>query len=81
VRAVARARARAGQRLSKYRHVETKVDTVNFTNLRKLNKRLPLETNGFTCSAKWAAVPIEGPGGLVQILDVSPRQYTRAKRL
>jgi hypothetical protein len=55
---------------SKYRHAESKFDSVGYTNVRKLNKRLPLETNGFCCSTLYAAVPIEQPGGLVQILEV-----------
>lgn len=62
-----------GQIQSKFRHVETlsggKEKT--FTNLRKINTRLPIESNGFCVSSKWAAVPLLGAGGVIAIFDVS----------
>ena len=58
---------------SKYRHVDTKLffKDKHFFNLRRVNTRIPTESNGFCVSAKWAAVPLAGPGGVLAILKAS----------
>uniref|UniRef100_A0A0N5BX19 Coronin n=1 Tax=Strongyloides papillosus TaxID=174720 RepID=A0A0N5BX19_STREA len=57
---------------SKYRHCETlngpKVGV--FSNLRNVNTRLPIDSNGMCVSEKFAAVPLSGTSGLIAIFSL-----------
>lgn len=61
----------AGVRQSKFRHVTAAGKDVVYINLRKVNTRIPLESNGFCVSSKWAAVPLADSGGVIAVLDVN----------
>jgi hypothetical protein len=58
---------------SKFRHVEVIAAAKKnvFINLRNVNNRLPIESNGFCVSEKYAAVPLAGSAGSIAILEVS----------
>ncbi|XP_064607683.1 coronin-7-like isoform X2 [Liolophura sinensis] len=63
----------AGIRQSKFRHLKATVahkDT-HITNLRKLCKTIPGESDMFHTNTERCAVPLEGPGGLVAILELN----------
>uniref|UniRef100_A0A0N4ZVE5 Coronin n=1 Tax=Parastrongyloides trichosuri TaxID=131310 RepID=A0A0N4ZVE5_PARTI len=57
---------------SKYRHCETlngpKIGV--FSNLRNVNTRLPIDSNGMCVSEKYAAIPLSGTSGLVTIFSL-----------
>uniref|UniRef100_A0AAF5DEL8 Coronin n=1 Tax=Strongyloides stercoralis TaxID=6248 RepID=A0AAF5DEL8_STRER len=57
---------------SKYRHCETlngpKVGI--FSNLRNVNTRLPIDSNGMCVSERFAAIPLSGTSGLIAIFSL-----------
>ncbi|CAJ0578648.1 unnamed protein product, partial [Mesorhabditis spiculigera] len=59
---------------SKFRNTEVltgnKADNAVFSNLKDVNTRLSLETNGACVSKLFAAIPLSGTGGRIQILDL-----------
>uniref|UniRef100_A0A915D2L2 Coronin n=1 Tax=Ditylenchus dipsaci TaxID=166011 RepID=A0A915D2L2_9BILA len=57
---------------SKFRHVEviTAEKKSVFINLRNVNNRLPIESNGFCVSEKFAAIPLAGTAGSIAILQL-----------
>ncbi|CEF68077.1 Coronin [Strongyloides ratti] len=57
---------------SKYRHCETlngpKIGI--FSNLRNVNTRLPIDSNGMCVSERFAAIPLSGTSGLIAIFSL-----------
>lgn len=60
-------------RISKFKHLQGKPLHKNYhiVNLQNLSKTIPGESDGFSVNKKRCAVPLNGPGGCIAILEVS----------
>ncbi|RUS74895.1 hypothetical protein EGW08_017341 [Elysia chlorotica] len=63
----------AGVRKSKFRHIQGSMHhpSTAFTNLRKVCKTVPGESDMFAANEQRCAVPIDGPGGDMHVLELS----------
>lgn len=59
-------------RISKFKHLQGKPLHKNYhiVNLQNLSKTIPGESDGFSANRKRCAVPLNGPGGRITILEV-----------
>ncbi|GFO47590.1 coronin [Plakobranchus ocellatus] len=63
----------AGVRQSKFRHIQGKLHhpSSSYTNLRKVSKTVPGESDMFAANELRCAVPLDGPGGDMHVLEFS----------
>ncbi|CAD5120322.1 DgyrCDS8899 [Dimorphilus gyrociliatus] len=61
------------QRISKFKHLQGKPLHKNYhiVNLQNLSKTIPGESDGFSVNRKRCALPLNGPGGCVAVLELS----------